>query len=129
LISLVVSGRERERERDRRDRWYKFDPEEPSSEGRDAAGSNVGHNDDDNFEAAAAARAEAKRKGVARVEAFLDMMSYKSGDGSNDTASDDRCVGQNDLKTLILMPDSLHNRFEIQRPVFRTRVRYHGGGG
>ena len=34
-------------------------------------------------------RVEAKRKGVARVEAFLDMMSFKAnGDASNDARSD-----------------------------------------
>ena len=33
-------------------------------------------------------RVEAKRKGVARVEAFLDMMSFKAnGDASNDVTS------------------------------------------
>ena len=35
---------------------------------------------EDNFEAAIV---EAKRKGVARVEAFLDMMTYKNGGNNN----------------------------------------------
>ena len=33
-------------------------------------------------------RVEAKRKGVARVEAFLDMMSFKGNDTSNDERND-----------------------------------------
>ena len=33
-------------------------------------------------------RVEAKRKGVARVEAFLDMMSFKGYDNSNDDRND-----------------------------------------
>jgi hypothetical protein len=43
---------------------------------------------EDNFEAAIV---ESKRKGVARVEAFLDMMTYKGNDdASNGASSDDR---------------------------------------
>ena len=87
----------------RRDRWYKFEggdasedtdrggrEDEAGTAGGGAHNSNNGHNNrremnsstttEDNFEAAIV---EAKRKGVARVEAFLDMMTYKNGGNNN----------------------------------------------